>query len=139
MGYDRIRFYDGIENQSTLITADKESAFVVYGNNFRRFLNVLGTTATLAADHDQPAKDIPAHVKPIAYPPKLKPFDSEVGYSSLHVIEVQPPLADDQLLLTMRYLKEYCMPSDAGPLFLDSRSDHNGCTIGYKGQTMCKH
>lgn len=142
MGWDRVRFYDGPENKSTLMCADKCSAGAVYSRHFKRFLEIIGFTVTYGVDEEKPGKENAAAIargaKLITFPAKSKIPDryDRINISNI-VVQTEPPIDSASMRLIMRWCDVYCAPSDAGPLYLDHRGEHNGCTIVPTGTTAC--
>lgn len=143
MGWDRIRFYEARDSNANLISGDKQSRDTVLGKDFRHFLQALGFQAKLAFDDSLTAREagglLQLGAKPITYPEKSKIPDSfdriNIGQA---VVEVQPPIDPIRMQQIMRYLDIYCDPSDAGPLYLEHRGNHNGCGLSLeKGSTPC--
>lgn len=148
MGWDRVRFFETIGEQgqptATLISADKQSAEVVYGRDFSKMLGFLGHKATTVLDRPEVAKRIDGHIsiephardvlqkyalyEVIDFPDTAR--EEWYGWpTASYAIEVQPPLSGRDTEIVTNYLVEYCDPSDAGPLFLDHRNGHRGCAF----------
>lgn len=139
MGFDRVRFFEGAgETPSTLITADKMTADVVYGKHFRTFLGVLGYRAVIGFDEaeslsSQEVKTRLEHGEvPILYPDSAKKMCLGRKYADGNVVIIEPPLEAADVKRVMRYIDAYAEPSDAGPLYLDHRGEHESCSIGWK-------
>lgn len=142
MGFDRIRFFDGKNAESTLISADKMSAEIVYGKDFLNFLNAIGFIARHAVDDTKPSKDNQQHIQrgavAVEFPPDEKIHDTFGRKIGDWLIEVKPPIKPEQMRHVIRWLDIYCDPSDAGPLYLDNRGIHNDCQISPEtGRTVC--
>lgn len=154
MGWDRVRFFETLDEQTgkpnaTLISADKESSRTVYGKDFSTFLRCLGYRATQVIDTQEAPKAVE---RAIQFRPKdrtvLERFslkhvidfpdtaraDWYGSPTATHAVEVQPPIEGRDMGVITNYLMQYCEPSDAGPLFLDHRNGQNG--HGFRAGTI---
>lgn len=142
MGFDRIRFFDGKNAESTLISADKMSAEVVYGKHFLNFLNTIGFMTRHVVDETKPTKDNQRYLErgsiAVAFPADEKINDQYGRIIGDVLVEAKPPIQPEQMKSIIRWLDIYCDPSDAGPLYLDNRGDHKDCQISPRtGGTAC--
>lgn len=146
MGFDRVRFFEGCgETPATLISADKQTSLVVYGKPFLDFLSILGHRAYIGFDEavQMPTQDIKTRLElgrqPIPYPESAKKIWFGHPYASEYVTVIEPPLDKDDTRRAMRFIERYAEPSDAGPLYLDHRGEHEGCTINFRTGTAVPH
>lgn len=144
MGYDRVRFYDGATAESTLVSADKSSHSTLISPRTLSFLRQIGFNTRLVVDANKPSRDTQAAVRigavAIDLPPKVTEadtlLDGQAAWEPL--VEVKPPFTPDSIRPFLAYLDVTCEPSDAGPLFLDHRGEHDGCTINRaRGGAYC--
>lgn len=145
MGYDRIRFYDGEKRESTLVSADKRSHDALVSWKTQSFLRHLGHRVQLVVDANKPAglsaEAIKNGAAPVELPPKVLNNDPVLQRQASWepLLEVQPPLNPDTIKPFLAYLAVTCEPSDAGPLYLDHRGEHDGCLIDFsEGVATCE-
>lgn len=126
MGYDRIAYFNGKDNESTLLSADKRSADVVYGNRFQFFCMNLGFKVREVVD----AADVPCHRDDVNRGVQIDdlPARTKAEIIAGHrlapgvFVELQPPVEEAMMNVLNAYFETHCDPSDSG-LILDYRPE----------------
>jgi hypothetical protein len=127
MGYDRIAYFEGMDADSTLISGDKQSSYVVYGPEFRKFLGGLGFKTKFVIDKRDiwelaPLEDIIIEATIRDLPESTKTEVVPGQRLGIGFLEVKPPIPDDTIAVLNKYFETHCQPDDAG-LILDYRSE----------------
>ena len=127
MGYDRIRYFNGAVDGTTLLSVDKASREAIVGNRrFEHFARQLGFAIRLIVDRDDAASTHQEavnkqHAQIEEFPPETK---GEIipGFPLVRqpLVEFRPPINEDMTNIFNAYFKSFCEPNDAG-LIIDHR------------------
>ena len=130
MGWDRIRYFEGVDGESTLISATGASEATVLSFKFQAFARYLGFKTREVVDiqalphrkylQNLVNKAVGAHVA--EFPQEAR----RVWYGDVlaeHAIEFRPPVSEEAMKYLNAYLLAVCDPNDAGPLILDNRGN----------------
>lgn len=129
MGWDRVRYFDGIDGESTLITGDKNSMYAVYDQDFKNFAWCIGLKARDIVDipelsdseHLQTkVNEGSLHIAEI--PDRVRRYNDYQWSDIQYAVEVRPPLNDDTMAMVTRYFESHCQCNDAG-MIIDNRQD----------------
>lgn len=134
MGYDRIAFFPG-NNDTTLISADKSSAEVVYGDKFQYYLQRLGYKTRTVVDRsavDQNISMINKGRAQIEELPAITKAEVIPGYPVAHgvFVEAKPPIVGEAMKAVVSYLLTHCEPNDDG-VVLDYTGDKVRTIAGF--------
>lgn len=129
MGWDRIRYFNGADGESTLLSADKASAEVVYGFKFGHFVNMLGHSARqvvdLSALQGSPRLQrlVNTRQAQVTEFPEAAKVDWYGRQLADHAVEIRPPVSDERMQVLNAFLVSVCEPNDAAYI-IDNRGEH---------------
>ncbi|MDB5176173.1 MAG: hypothetical protein JWM81_1031 [Candidatus Saccharibacteria bacterium] len=133
MGYDRVRLFEGVGGESTLISADKASSQTVYGYKFGHFASLIGFTVrrvvdiqALVSDEGLQSLVNNGRAQVAEFPEAARQKWHAEKSRAEDAIELKPPLDEHTLPIILAYLKTHCDPNDAG-MIIDNRTEPEMC------------
>jgi len=128
MGWDRVRIFNGVENESTLITGDKNCQRAVYSNKFKSFARHLGYTAREIVDirglQQEPYLQERINngwLQIAEVPEKVREVNEGFRWGQT-AVELKPPVSEETLQVLVAYFQTFCECNDAG-IIIDNRPD----------------
>lgn len=128
MGWDRVRYFEGADGKSTLITGDKNSKYAVFGQDFKNFAWCIGLKARDVVDLPELAESeyLQERVNNgtmyiAAIPEQVRKLNDNQWSGIRYAVELRPPLNDQTMEMVSRWFQTHCECNDAG-MIIDNRS-----------------
>ena len=129
MGFDRVRYFNGVDGESTLITGDKNSKHAVFDRDFKNFAWCIGLKARDVVDPLELSENprLQARVNQgtmyiAQVPDRVRKFNDPRWSGIQYAVEVRPPIDDQTIGMITRYFESHCKCNDAG-MIIDNRTD----------------
>jgi hypothetical protein len=138
MGWDRVRYFNGVDGESTLISADKRAADTVYGEKFKFFARHLGFAVREVVDVSLVEESAGLQhrinkghtgVVPFPDPARRKWIGTDRQIAEI-AVELRPPVDEAGMRVLNAYLITHCEPNDAGYI-IDNRRDPETLLAGF--------
>lgn len=135
MGFDRVRYFDGVEPDTTLLTANKSSEEVVFSRRFKYFAHLLGFDSVRhVVDVNQISgrQDLRIAVnrgaQVVDFPDLAR--QEQLGQPiAVQAIELRPPLNETTKRALDAYLLAVCEPAD-DMIIVDHRTAGHQSLVG---------
>ncbi|MDB5181242.1 MAG: hypothetical protein JWP13_5 [Candidatus Saccharibacteria bacterium] len=129
MGWDRVRYFNSADGESTLITGDKNCKRAVYDQDFKNFAWCIGLKARDIVDIPELSNSEylqgrvnngTLNISPI--PDRVRNYNDYRWPDIEYAVEVRPPINDQTTEMITRWFESHCECNDAG-MIIDNRQD----------------